>query len=160
MDSGTTAKAGVRWRPFPGLTFRASWAEGFRAPNIGELYGGLTRLDAVISDPCANFLGTNVGQSVIDNCVAHGVPVDGSYTQFGSQISVLTGGNERLEPETSTSQTLALAWSPAWLVEMPWVDEFRVELVRYAHDVDDAITGYDASVYDIPGGRFAYFRLG
>ena len=144
FNSGTTAKAGMRWRPFPGLTFRASWAEGFRAPNIGELYGGLTRLDAAISDPCASFLGTNVGRNVIDNCVAHGVPADGSYTQFGGQISVLTGGNEWLEPETSTSQTLALAWSPSWLVGHPWVDEFRVELARYAHDVDDAVTGYDA----------------
>ena len=144
FDSGTTAKAGVRWQPFPGLRFRASWAQGFRAPNIGELYGGLTRLDAAISDPCANFLGTNVGRNVIDNCVADGVPPDGSYTQFGGQISVLTGGSERLEPETSTSRTLALAWNPAWPVEVPWLDELRFELARYAHDVDDAITGYDA----------------
>ena len=144
FDSGTTAKAGVRWLPYPGLQIRASWAQGFRAPNIGELFGGLTRLDAAISDPCANFLGTNVGRNVIDNCVAHGVPADGSYTQFGGQISVLTGGNERLEPETSTSHTLALAWNPNWLIELPWIDEFRVELARYAHEVDDAITGYDA----------------
>ena len=144
FEGGTTAKAGVRWRPVRGLQFRASWAQGFRAPNIGELFGGLTRLDAAISDPCANFLETNVGQNVIDNCVAQGVPADGSYTQFGGQISVLTGGNERLDPETSTSQTLALAWNPGWLVELPWIDEFRVELARYAHDVDDAITGYDA----------------
>ena len=34
---------------------RTTWTEGFRAPNIGELFGGLTRLDAVIADPCAGF---------------------------------------------------------------------------------------------------------
>ena len=144
FDAGTTAKAGVRWRPYRGLQFRASWAQGFRAPNIGELFGGLTRLDAGISDPCASFLDTNVGRNVIDNCIAHGVPADGSYAQFGGQISVLTGGNERLQPETSTSQTFAVAWNPAWALELPWVDELRVELARFDHDVDDAVTGYDA----------------
>ena len=144
FDSGTTAKAGLRWRPSPGIRLRASWAEGFRAPNIGELFGGMTRFDAVVADPCASFLATNVGQTVIDNCIAQGVPADGSYTQFGSQISVVTGGNELLEPETSTSHTLALAWSPARAVEQPWLEQVQLEASRYVHDVDNAITGYDA----------------
>lgn len=144
FDRGTTEKAGLRWQPVPDVQVRASWAQGFRAPSIGELFGGLTRLDAVITDPCADFLATNVGPNVIDNCVAHGVPADGSYTQFGGQISVLTGGNERLEPETSTSRSVALAWSPAWALEHPWIDELRVEVARYGHDIDDTITGYDA----------------
>ncbi|MYJ75408.1 MAG: TonB-dependent receptor [Gammaproteobacteria bacterium] len=149
FDSDTTAKTGLRWRLTADLQLRASWAQGFRAPNIGELFGGLTRLDAAISDPCANFLATNVGRNVIDNCVAHGVPADGSYTQLGGQISVLTGGNERLEPETSASESLAVAWSPQWARGHPWIDELRVELMHYRHEVDDAITGYDAqSVLD------------
>ena len=144
FDSGSTAKAALRWRPVADVQLRASWVEGFRAPNIGELFGGLTRLDAVISDPCANFLGTNVGPTVIGQCVAQGVPADGSYTQLGSQISVLTGGNERLDPETSTSRSLALAWSPAWAAGPAWIEALRIELAHYAHDIDDAITGYDA----------------
>lgn len=144
FDDGVTGKVGMRWRPVGGLLLRASWAQGFRAPNIGELFGGLTRLDAAVSDPCASFLATSVGQSVIDNCVAAGVPADGSYTQLGSQLSVLTGGNVRLEPETSTSRTFALAWRPGWALDRDWIDELRFELVRYAHEVDDAITGYDA----------------
>ena len=144
FDRGTTGKIGMRWRPVPGLLLRATWTEGFRAPNIGELFGGLTRLDAVISDPCAGFLTTNVGQTVIDNCIAAGVPADGSYTQPGAQISVLTGGNELLEPETSESFTLALAWRPGWAADLDWIDDLRFELARYAHEVDDAITAYDA----------------
>ena len=60
FDSGTTAKAGLRWRPLPSLRLRAFWAQGFRAPNIGELFGGATRFDAVVADPCASFLTTNV----------------------------------------------------------------------------------------------------
>ena len=144
FDRGATAKAALRWRPAADVQVRASWAEGFRAPNIGELFGGLTRLDAAISDPCANFLATNVGASVIEHCVARGVPADGSYTQLGSQISVLTGGNERLDPETSTSRSLALVWSPSWATGRTGIEALRIELAYYAHDIDDAITGYDA----------------
>ena len=49
-----------------------------------------------------------------------GVPADGSYTQLGAQISVLSGGNELLEPETSESVTLALAWRPGWALDLDW----------------------------------------
>ncbi len=73
-------------------------------------FGGRTGLDAVITDPCSDFLGTNVGSRVVANCVAAGVPEDGSYAQLGSQIRVLTGGNPHLEPETSESVTLAVTW--------------------------------------------------
>ena len=144
FDSGTTGKIGVRWRPVPNLLLRATWTEGFRAPSIGELFGGLTRLDAVISDPCAGFLTTNVGQTVIDNCIAAGVPADGSYTQLGAQISVLSGGNELLEPETSESRTITVAWRPGWAQDLDWIEDLRFELARYDHEVDDAITAYDA----------------
>ena len=143
FDSGVTSKVGLRWRPVAALLLRATWAQGYRAPSIGELFGGLTRLDAVIADPCASFLTTNVGQTVIDNCVAAGVPSDGSYSQFGSQISVLTGGNQSLLAETSTSSTFALTWQPVG--REPGTDGgLRFELVRYQHRVEDAITGYDA----------------
>ena len=134
FDGGTTGKIGLRWRPIPNVLLRGTWTEGFRAPNIGELFGGLTRLDAVISDSCASFLTTNVGQTVID----------GSYTQLGAQVSVLTGGNELLEPETSESVTLSLAWRPGWALDLDWIDDLRFELTRYDHEVDNAITGYDA----------------
>ena len=144
FDSGTTAKIGMRWEPVPGVLFRAARTEGFRAPNIGELFGGLTRLDAAISDPCAGFLTTDVGQTVIDNCVAEGVPADGSYTQLGGQLSVMTGGNALLEPETSRSYTVAIAWRPGWALDADWIDDLRFEVARYAHEVDDAITGFDA----------------
>ena len=139
FESGTTSRFGIRWQPANGLLFSGIWSEGFRAPNIGELFGGRTRLDAVITDPCSDFLVTNVGRSVIDSCVARGVPVNGSYTQLGSQISVMTGGNPNLEPETSNSLTLAASWR----FEMVPGD-MRLELVRYRHKIEDAITGYDA----------------
>ena len=144
FDPGTTGKIAIRWSPVADVRLRAAWTEGFRAPNIGELFGGLTRLDAGISDPCAGFLTTNVGQTVIDNCIAAGVPADGSYTQLGGQIGVMTGGNALLDPERSESVSLALAWRPGWARDLDWIEDFRLELSRYSHEVDDAITGFDA----------------
>ena len=142
FDSGTTGKVGVRWKPTKTLLLRGAWAEGFRAPSIGELFGGATRLDAAISDPCANFLDTNVGQSIVDACIAEGVPADGSYTQFGGQISVQTGGNEALVPETSQSYAVTVAWQPD--LDADWIDSLQIEVTRYDHLIEDAITGYDA----------------
>ncbi len=139
FESGTTNKVGVRWRPTDGLLVRGSWSEGFRAPNIGELFGGLTRLDAVVADPCSDIVNSNVSPTVVNNCVEAGVPADGSYVQLGSQISVMTGGNPSLEPESSDSVTIAAAWRP----ERVWGD-LRLELVRYRHEIEDAITGYGA----------------
>lgn len=139
FDSGTTNKIGIRWKPTSGVLLRGSWAQGFRAPNIGELFGGLTRLDAVIADPCSDFLRANVGPTVLQHCLEKGVPADGSYVQLGSQISVMTGGNPNLQPETSNSVTYAAAWRPAQVS-----GDLRLELVRYRHAIDDAITGYDA----------------
>ena len=142
FDSGTTGKLGMRWRPVPGLLLRATWTEGFRAPNIGELFGGLTRLDAVISDPCASFPGHQRRPNRHRQLHRRTRPADGRYTQLGAQISVLTGGNEQLKPETSESFTLA--WRPGWAADLDWIDDLRFELARYAHEVDDAITAYDA----------------
>ncbi|MCY4095179.1 MAG: TonB-dependent receptor, partial [Gammaproteobacteria bacterium] len=139
FDSGTTSKIGIRWQFTQGLLFRGAWSEGFRAPSIGELFGGRTRLDAVITDPCSDFFVSNIGPEVIQNCVAAGVPLDGSYAQLGSQISVMTGGNPALKPETSKGVTLATIWQPDLIS-----GSMSIELVRYRHDIDDVITGYDA----------------
>lgn len=143
FGSDTTSRAGLRWRPTADLLVRASWAEGFRAPNIGELFGGATRLDAAIADPCSKFATRGAGQALIDNCVAAGVPADGSYAQLGGQVAVRTGGNERLEPETSRSTTVAAVWCPG-AIPFDVVDDLRVELTRYKHRIDGTVTAFDA----------------
>ena len=34
---------------------RANWAEGFRAPNIGELFNTGSRFDSSLDDPCDDY---------------------------------------------------------------------------------------------------------
>src|SRR6185436_12056819 len=41
------------WEPIEDLLFRGSWAEGFRAPSIGELFGTPSRFDQEVVDPCS-----------------------------------------------------------------------------------------------------------
>jgi iron complex outermembrane receptor protein len=140
----TTTRFGVRWRPTSSLLLRATVAEGLRAPSIGELFGTQSRFDATIADPCSDFNNSGVPQSVIDNCIAEGVPADGSYVQSGGQISVLTGGNPDLQPETADSNNFGLVYSPAWLAGTNLIEAIDFEVNYYEHELDGAIQAVDA----------------
>ena len=119
--STTTFKGGVNWKPLEDLRLRATYAEGFRAPSIGELFGTQSRFDEVLDDPCSSHSSNLAPRrfqndaEVRDACIAAGVPADGSYQQANAQISVSTGGNEDLEPETSESYVVGGVYSPSWL---------------------------------------------
>jgi len=113
FGSNSTLKFGAKWRPTPDILIRGSWGEGHRTPNIGELFGSFARFDQTLADPCSDFNNNGASASTIANCVAGGVPGDGSYAQFNQQISVRTGGNAALQPETSESWTVGAVWSPS-----------------------------------------------
>jgi iron complex outermembrane receptor protein len=75
------------------LMIRGTYAQGFRAPAIGELFGSLSRFDAPVSDPCNGLNAAGFNQTVRQNCINAGVPSTGAFNQTGSQLGVLTGGN-------------------------------------------------------------------
>src|SRR5690606_37559280 len=121
------------------LTLRSTWAEGFRAPSIGELYGTFSRFDATIQDPCNGATG-QIGA----NCAELGVPDPENFEQANTQISVVTGGNPDLRPETSTSFTAGLVWSPTWAENSGWSQKLDFELTYYRIHIKDAIQAADA----------------
>ncbi|MFL6587443.1 MAG: TonB-dependent receptor plug domain-containing protein [Luteimonas sp.] len=132
----TTGKVGLRWQPVDELLFRMSYAEGFRAPSIGELYGTLSRFDATLVDPCS-------GAAVVSPaCAADGVPA--GYEQTNSQISVVTSGNADLEPERSRSLMIGSVWSPSFADDVWWSDRVDLGVTFYRHHIDDAIQAPDA----------------
>ena len=135
----TTGKFGFRWRPSEQLLVRGTYAEGFRAPFIGELHG-LSQFGASIKDPCSGFAVSGNAQ-LIANCQALGVPA--SYRQLSSQVFTTTGGNPDLQPETSDSFTLGMVYSPD-LAAGGWADTLDFELTYYNHQIDDAIQAPDA----------------
>jgi iron complex outermembrane receptor protein len=145
IGDDTTNKYAARWKPIEDLMFRASYSEGFRAPGIGELFGSAARFDQTIDDPCS---GLNAGSdpTIVANCGTLGVPTDGSYTQFNSQISVTTGGNENLEAETSDNYMYGVVYSPSWVENIGWIDAVEFELNYFDIEVDDAIQALDAQV--------------
>jgi iron complex outermembrane receptor protein len=136
--SDETFKAGLSWRPVQDLLFRASWGEGFRAPSIGELFGSASRFDQEIDDPCSGFSAATPA-NVRANCIARGVPANGSYTQLNSQISVITSGNRTLKPETSESWNFSGAWEPAVLRDTGWSRNVSLEVAYTNIELDDAI---------------------
>lgn len=144
IGSTTTFKAGANWKPVQDLRLRANWAQGFRAPQIGELFGSASRFDQTLSDPCSN--DSTAAQNFLNNatvranCIAAGVPAGGSYAQANPQISVIVGGNQDLKPEKSKSWVLGGVYSPSFL------PRFSVEVNWYDIRINDAIQTVDAEV--------------
>jgi len=136
--STTTFKAGANWKPINDLRFRGSWSEGFRAPTIGELFGTPSRFDQEIVDPCSA-VGGVIPPAVAANCIAQGVPPGGTYVQNNPQISVITGGNENLKPETSKGWNLGAVYSPGF------IPRFSVEANYYNIKVKGAIQAVNAN---------------
>ncbi|MBB6598223.1 TonB-dependent receptor [Luteimonas sp. MC1825] len=133
----STGKLGLRWQLVDELVFRGSFAQGFRAPSIGELYGTLSRFDATLVDPCSGAAG-----AVTPECVAQGVPPD--YEQTNPQISVVTSGNAALQPETSRSLMLGAVWSPSLAANTAWSERLDLGVTFYKHTIEDAIQAPDA----------------
>ena len=136
FGSTNTGKIGLRWQVADEFLLRGSFAEGFRAPSIGELYGTLSRFDATLVDPCNNAASTT------PQCVADGVPP--GYEQSNPQISVVTSGNIDLQPETSRSLMLGAVWSPSFADEASWSQALDLGLTFYRHTIDGAIQALDA----------------
>ncbi len=144
----TNSKFGFVWQPLEDLTARATFAQGFRAPSVGELFGSPARFDAQITDPCSvrrdpdgNALPPS-GDAT--NCAELGVDNFGSFEQANTQISVRTGGNAALQPEEARSMTAGVVYSPGWAEGQAWSNRMDFELTFYQHKVTDQIQAPDA----------------
>jgi iron complex outermembrane receptor protein len=146
FGSATTGKVGLRFQPIEDLVLRATYSQGFRAPNLGELYG-LTQFGATLVDPCGP-----TGAPVVDRtngvsagleaaCVAQGVP--NNFEQANTQITTFTGGNPNLEPEESDSWTVGAVYSPSWAEDQSWSRRLDFELGYYDHEIEGAVQARD-----------------
>jgi iron complex outermembrane receptor protein len=146
-DSEETFKAGLLWQVNDSVSLRSSFSTGFRAPGIGELFGGAAREDFTFTDPCTDFLG-NIGSAnggrdapqpanIISSCQSMGIPA--GTAQTNPQLSAVSAGNENLQAETSDSITLGIVVSP----DVGWAESFTASLDYYDLQIDDAIQGRD-----------------
>ena len=107
FGSETTGKVGFRWQPIEALALRGTYSKGFRAPNLGELYG-LTQFGATLSDPCGptGAAGRHRRRRPRHHTAGNGLPRAGRtdrFEQANTQITTFTGGNPDLQPENSDS---------------------------------------------------------
>ncbi|MDK1024806.1 MAG: TonB-dependent receptor [Gammaproteobacteria bacterium] len=147
--SESTYKGGLLWKPIEDLSLRGSVSTGFRAPGIGELFGGAAREDFTFTDPCADYTGIlgsieggrDAPQSaqIQTNCAALGVPV--GVAQLNPQLSAVSAGNANLDAETSDAWTVGFVYSPGWVDNINWIDSLTASVDFYDLEIDDAIQG-------------------
>ncbi len=113
FGSNTTFKVGGRYRPIRDITVRGTYSTGFRAPSIGDLYGGNAQAAEGASDPCSGSADTTSaayikpGSNLAKQCGAAA-----NNLSSDTQINSTVGGNGKLQPETSKSYTVGLVFEP------------------------------------------------
>jgi len=142
------SKFGFKWKPLDSLLFRGTYAEGFRAPTIADLYGGGSQTFSFFTDPCdTNFGAAASNAAVRASCGTQApvVPNPNTYRQLaqgfnpatasGSQspVAFFSGSNPNLIPETSESKTLGTVWSPGF------IEGLNVSLDWWNIRIDDTI---------------------
>ena len=148
FGSNTTYTVSGLWKPAKDLLLRGGYAESLRAPSIGELYAGRSRTDATINDPCTSAVGGSfqTNSTVRANCIANGVPANGSYAEpVGGQLGVFSQGYTGLKPETAKTWTAGMVYSPAWARDS-FASAFSIEVNYYNIRLKNAIDSVPASL--------------
>jgi iron complex outermembrane recepter protein len=148
----TNNKFGLKWKPIESLLVRGTYADGFRAPTIADLYGGGSQTFSQFTDPCDTLLGAAATSTAVrSNCI-NGVGGAGAlgalgntYRQLGqggtpvgtvpaqTPIAFTSGSNPTLTPELSKSQTIGAVWSPSFL------EGFNMSIDWWKIRIDDTI---------------------
>ncbi len=138
--SNSTAKVGVEFRPIEDLLVRSTWAEGYRAPSLSNLFAGNSDSYTGLTDPCNTLTAAGapitLDLSKVPGCA--GVPA--GYRQSNPQIRVTQQSSPDLKPETSTSQTVGFVYNPSWL------EGAELTVDWYDIEVEDSISRIGAGI--------------
>lgn len=114
FGSEVSPQLALRFQPTDKVMARASWGEGFKAPNLGDLYGSQAKSFEYIIDKT--------------QCNATGVALEDCPE---NQVESLYGGNPDLQSETSESFNLGIVVEP--------IDQVTASLDYWQVDIQDAI---------------------
>ncbi|MGH8290005.1 MAG: TonB-dependent receptor domain-containing protein [Steroidobacteraceae bacterium] len=132
--STNTFSLGLAWQPIHDVRLRGTFSRAVRAPNITELYAPQSiGLDGSV-DPCA---GATPKYSAAD-CARTGVtPAEYGHiiANSAAQYNGLLGGNPDLQPETATTKTFGIQFTPSFL------QNFSASIDYYDIKIDGIIKG-------------------
>lgn len=141
----TNSKFGLKWKPIDDLLVRGTWAQGFRAPTISDLYDGDGQSYSRFHDPCDSVRGVARGTAA---CLAD-VPANFRQLQQGyvpatgasvqTPTPFISVSNPNLQPERSRSWSAGLVYSPSY------VEGLNVALDWWRIRIDNVISGETAS---------------
>jgi len=148
LGDATTWKVGGTWAPVQDLSFRATYSEAVRAPNIAELFDPKLPINVnATSDPCDPTNVANGAATRQANCVAWlesaGVPTadildgTGAYiwtNPLTARFSGVSGGNPDLDVETAETFTVGGIYRPSF------VDGLSITLDYWDIQIEDAIS--------------------
>jgi iron complex outermembrane receptor protein len=117
-----TYSAGLEWRPLESLLVRGSYGTAFRAADLHYLYAGLGN-DETSGIDYYNCLNDDPGAS---DC-----------SDYEEGLIRTREGNRDLEPETSTSWTMGLVWSPTADFDLS-LDYFDIRMRDQVQDMSVA----------------------
>ena len=116
-DFGTefSPQVAVRWQPLDMLTVRASWGEGFKAPDLGNIGAELSQSFNDVTD--------------FVFCQANGI-ADADCPN--SQVEQYLGGNPDLQAETAESYNFGLVVDP--------IDGLSLSVDWWSIELEDAVS--------------------
>jgi iron complex outermembrane receptor protein len=136
----TTWKLDGLWSPVRDITFRGTFSQAVRAPNISELFAGRFAGFAFISDPCDPVNVNNGSQFRVANCLAtlQGLGLTPAQIaafnpendpQATASLPSVTGGNPNLIEERARTWTVGAVLRPRFVPGLTVaVDWYNIKL--------------------------------
>ncbi len=118
FDSEASPQIAFRYQPIDMLTLRASWGEGFKAPNLGDIGQSLSQSFETVTD--------------LARCQAQGLE---SADCPDSQVEEYTGGNPDLLAETTESVNFGIILAP--------IEDLTFSVDWYSVEIEDSVDTLD-----------------
>ncbi|KLU37558.1 TonB-dependent receptor [Massilia sp. WF1] len=147
----TNSKASFMWKPIKDVLVRGTYAQGFRAPTVGDTFGGGQQTFDTYMDPCDSVYGVRGAAGVDARCSAAGAgpnfrqldqtgaPIGDSGGAQSASAFMAGAGNAALQPERAKTKTIGFVYSPSWL------PGFSGSLDWYNIKVNNLISGITAT---------------
>jgi outer membrane receptor protein involved in Fe transport len=140
IGNATTWKTGLSWEVDDEVRVRTTYSEAIRAPNISELYGAASQTFFSVDDPCRTSNLDDLSDASIRtaNCAALGIPSGFDSEYDDKTLEGLSGGNEDLKEEESTSYTLGVVYQPSF------IDGLSITTDYWDIEIENAISAVGA----------------